>query len=57
MPEWLRLCGGFEVSGVTDTGESVAGELSRCSWVQVRGVSVLRVKVSVRVCSGWDSWL
>lgn len=57
MPEWLRMCGGFKVSGVTDTGESAAGELSRCSWVQVRGVSVLRVKVSVRVCSGWDSWL
>jgi hypothetical protein len=33
MPEWLHMCGGCEVLGATDTGESVAGNLSRCLWV------------------------
>lgn len=33
VPEWLCLCGGLEVLGAADAGESVAGALSGCSWV------------------------
>lgn len=32
MPEWLSVCGGCEV--LSDAGESMAGDLARCSWVR-----------------------